>query len=101
MRAGTVGMAVAGIVLAWSTAQGCGGGSVISAGSGTGSGGGTTTSLLCIPGAQVGCACPGGSAGVQVCAPDGNHLLPCQCDAGSGGASTSTSTTTSTSTSTT
>src|SRR6185369_16622150 len=49
----------------------------------TGSGGGTT-SHLCIPGAQVSCACPGATAGVQVCASDGDHLLPCQCQGGSG-----------------
>lgn len=33
---------------------------------------------LCIPGAQVECACPGGLRGVQVCE-EGTHFAPCQC----------------------
>ena len=36
---------------------------------------------VCVPGAQVACACPGGSSGVQVCADDGAHLGACQCTA--------------------
>jgi len=36
---------------------------------------------LCIPGAQIECPCLGGSKAVQVCAPDGMSLLPCQCAA--------------------
>lgn len=47
--------------------------------------------ILCIPGMQVACACPGGSTSVQVCADDGRYLLPCQCgsenDGGGGGSS--------------
>jgi hypothetical protein len=39
----------------------------------------------CVPGSQVACACPGGSAGVQVCSSDGTQLGPCQCAAPPGG----------------
>jgi hypothetical protein len=34
---------------------------------------------LCLPGAQVACACVGGSTGAQVCALDGRSLGPCGC----------------------
>ena len=38
---------------------------------------------VCVPGAQVPCACLGGGAGVQVCVADGTSLGPCSCpDAG-------------------
>ncbi|MGO8999278.1 MAG: hypothetical protein ACLQVI_38625 [Polyangiaceae bacterium] len=33
----------------------------------------------CVPGAQVACACPGGTSSVQVCTPDGAGLGPCDC----------------------
>ena len=33
----------------------------------------------CTPGAQVACACPGGSGGIQVCAADGSGLGTCAC----------------------
>lgn len=34
---------------------------------------------VCIPGAQVGCACPNGGTGVQACASDGMSLEACRC----------------------
>jgi hypothetical protein len=36
---------------------------------------------ICVPGAQVACACAAGSQGVQVCADDGARLGACQCAA--------------------
>jgi hypothetical protein len=42
-------------------------------------------SLVCVPGEQRECACPGSATGVQVCDGDGQRLLPCDCgDAPSG-----------------
>lgn len=42
-----------------------------------------TNSQVCTPGAQVACACVGGTAGAQVCAGDGRSLGACACpDAG-------------------
>jgi hypothetical protein len=35
---------------------------------------------VCIPGAQVACACPGGSSSVQVCLPDASGLGACKCE---------------------
>jgi len=41
--------------------------------------------LVCVPGEQRACACPGRATGVQVCDGDGQRLLPCDCgDASSG-----------------
>lgn len=37
---------------------------------------------VCTPGAQVACACVGGGAGAQVCAPDGASLGACACPDG-------------------
>lgn len=34
---------------------------------------------VCVPGAQVGCACPNGGTGVQACAADGMGLEACRC----------------------
>lgn len=34
---------------------------------------------VCVPGAQVGCACPNGGTGVQACAADGMSLEACRC----------------------
>jgi hypothetical protein len=36
--------------------------------------------VVCIPGAQVACACPGGTSSVQVCLADGSGLGLCQCN---------------------
>lgn len=33
----------------------------------------------CPPGAQMACACPGGTAGTQICNPEGSAFLPCSC----------------------
>lgn len=41
------------------------------------------TARVCLPGAQVTCACPGTSAGVQVCNASGTGLEPCVCAAAS------------------
>lgn len=37
--------------------------------------------LLCVPGASVGCACPGGTKGAQACAKDGMSYGVCACEA--------------------
>lgn len=39
---------------------------------------------VCVPGMQTTCACGGGVEGVQVCAPDGQGLEPCECPSGTG-----------------
>ncbi len=48
---------------------------------------GTTTTdadtgdpMVCVPGAQSTCGCPGGGQGVQLCEPDGSGLGACECD---------------------
>lgn len=69
---------------------GCGSNdTVFSASGGAGGSGGTGGAGLCVPGAQVGCACPDGADGVQVCEQDGTRYGPCDCagTTGSGGAS--------------
>lgn len=47
--------------------------------------GGAGGQLLCIPGAQIACACPGGAEGVQACLADGSGYGSCDCG-GMGGA---------------
>ncbi|MCS6898898.1 MAG: hypothetical protein RMJ98_04515 [Myxococcales bacterium] len=66
-------------------ASGRAGGAGVGAGGGAGSAG--TPSVVCIPGQQVECACPGTPLkGVQVCAKDGKGFEPCQgCPGGQGG----------------
>ncbi|MBI4701407.1 MAG: hypothetical protein HY744_09645 [Deltaproteobacteria bacterium] len=52
-------------------------------------GGGAGGPMVCTPGQQLGCGCPGGGTGVQVCLPDGSGLGPCECtpfSQGGGGA---------------
>lgn len=45
----------------------------------------TGAAPLCVPGAQIECACLGGAKGVQVCRPDGSGYDACQgCDAPDG-----------------
>lgn len=39
----------------------------------------TAPTAVCIAGAQVSCACPGGGTGVQRCNPDGSGLGECRC----------------------
>jgi hypothetical protein len=39
----------------------------------------TTHQSLCIPGAQISCACQSGAQGVQVCNEAGTGLFPCNC----------------------
>ena len=46
---------------------------------------GAGASAGCTPGVAVACECPGGSAGAQVCAPDGAAFLACQCSGGDSG----------------
>src|SRR6478609_1177419 len=43
----------------------------------------STSGVLCIPGQQIACACPGGAAmGAQACLPGGTGYGPCQgCEA--------------------
>lgn len=41
----------------------------------------STNSTGCTPGQQAECACPGGVAGVQVCASDGASFGACECNA--------------------
>lgn len=68
---------------------GCGG-DTISLTSGSGGSSGTSTStMVCTPGQQVACACPGGTEGVQRCLDDGSKLGDCACT-GTGGAGGST-----------
>lgn len=43
---------------------------------------------VCVPGAQVACACVGGAMGAQVCAADGRALGPCTCPTVDASAST-------------
>src|SRR5436190_23901838 len=40
----------------------------------------------CAPGAQIGCACPGGVQGVQLCSENGKGYGACSCEPGSAGA---------------
>ena len=47
-------------------------------GPGAGDGG---SQILCIPGQQLECACPGGTVGAQACRDDGSGYLPCDCSA--------------------
>ncbi len=61
-------------------AGGTGGPSVGGASSGAGG-----SAPLCVPGAQVACACPGGAPGAQACRPDGGGYEMCICP-GAGGA---------------
>ncbi len=42
-------------------------------------GGDDVSGAACVPGQQVGCACPGGASGVQQCSPDGASFGPCSC----------------------
>lgn len=79
----------------------CSGGGVVNSGTTTSSSTTATSSSggrVCVPGAQVSCACPGGKQGVQLCKPDGSGLEACQgCASGSGGGGgTSTSSSTGT-----
>ena len=50
----------------------------------------------CVPGMSVGCACPDGGMGAQVCNPDGNSFSACECQGGSMTGTTTTTTTTTT-----
>jgi len=67
-----------------------------------GGGAATTTSSgagghTCTPGAQLSCACPGGTQGIQICKPDGSGLDACEgCATGSGGGDAGAGTTSST-----
>lgn len=55
---------------------------------GDGEGDGDGSGGSCVPGQQVGCACPGGPDGVQVCAPDGSFFGACMCGDPTGGEET-------------
>lgn len=53
---------------------------------GGGSGGSSGSGdIVCIPGRQVACACPGGAQGAQACNADGKSYGPCFCPSGTGG----------------
>jgi hypothetical protein len=71
----------------------CEGGDVVYAGGGEGGSGGLAAAAqssgsakaassdpLCIPGASVECACPGGTKGAQTCAKDGRSFSTCACE---------------------
>ncbi len=59
----------------------------------SGAGGSTMTSRVCTPGHQVGCTCPGGGTGVQVCDPSGQGLGSCTGCTGSTGSGSGTAST--------
>jgi hypothetical protein len=58
--------------------------------SGTMSTSATTSSMNCVPGQQVACACPGGTDGAQACLPDGSGYAPCECPGDDSGEATTT-----------
>lgn len=78
------------------------GGSSTDTDTGTDTDAGTTTassnsgSHTCVPGMSVACACPDGTDGAQVCAPDGNSFGTCECAGGSGSDSNATTSPTTT-----
>ena len=45
-----------------------------------GEGDGSTGGTACIPGQVIDCNCPDGTAGQQLCTPDGSGFGPCECD---------------------
>ena len=45
----------------------------------------TTSALACVPGQQIGCACAGGTKGVQICSADGAGYGACEGCSGAGG----------------
>lgn len=51
-------------------------------------GGMTTSSMNCVPGQQVACACPGGADGAQACLPDGSGYAQCECPGDDSGETT-------------
>jgi hypothetical protein len=72
------------------SAAACAQGTVTDAVGSRGAGGASSSStggMVCVPGAQVACACPGGTPGAQACNADGTGYEPCL------GCSTSTSST--------
>ena len=49
----------------------------------------STGGMVCIPGIQIECACPGGGPGAQACNMQGSGFEPCQCVGMSGSGSVS------------
>lgn len=75
---GAVGSGDGGTTGAGGSATSSGAGGMGAGGMGSGGGGGETS---CLPGAQVACACPGGTEGVQTCNDTGDGVSACQCEA--------------------